>query len=42
MEVYASRAGERSDTRKSMKVISYRKKGLEGIGKLVNTIEDEV
>ena len=62
MEVYASRASERSDARKILKVISYRKDGvgsrrepqiwmkegdiieveISGIGKLVNTIENEV
>ena len=42
MEVYASCASERSDTRKIIKVTSYRKDGLESFGKLVNTIESEV
>jgi len=39
MEVYASRACERSDTRKILKEISYRKDALEGIGIMVDEVK---
>ena len=39
MEVYASCASERSDTRKNLKVISYKKDGVEGIGTKLDRVK---